>query len=188
MVKTESSKTLKTGQLAPQFRLRGIDGNTYSLDNFRESKSVLVVFICNHCPYVKASIGDLVELQSKFSTNELNIIGINSNDPNYENEGFDNMINFGREYKLNFPYLIDESQTVAKSYCAVCTPDPFLFDDKRRLVYHGRISNAVDPQMSHKIPILEENVKRLLSGNVIEKDFFPSIGCSIKWIEGGPNW
>src|ERR687897_981666 len=114
MVKTESSKTLKTGQLAPQFRLRGIDGNTYLLDNFRESKSVLVVFICNHCPYVKASIGDLVELQSKFSTNELTEIGINSNDPNYENEGFDNMINFGREYKLNFPYLMDESQTGAK--------------------------------------------------------------------------
>jgi peroxiredoxin len=182
MVKTESSKTLKTGQLAPQFRLRGIDGNTYLLDNFRESKSVLVVFICNHCPYVKASIGDLVELQSKFSTNELTIIGINSNDPNYENEGFDNMIRFGRGYKLNFPYVIDETQRIAKLYGAVCTPDPFLFDDKRRLVYHGRINDAIEPQMNPKIPILEDNVKKVLSGDVIEEDFFPSIGCSIKWI------
>ena len=182
MVKTESSNTLKTGQPAPQFRLRGIDGNTYSLENFSESKTLLVVFICNHCPYVKARIGDLVQLRSKFSTDELTIVGINSNDPNYENEGYDNMIKFGREYKLNFPYLIDESQTIAKSYGAVCTPDPFLFDDTRRLIYHGRINDAVDPQMSPKIPILEDNVKRLLSGNVIEKDFFPSIGCSIKWI------
>jgi peroxiredoxin len=182
MVKTESTNALKTGQPAPQFRLRGIDGNTYSLENFSESKVLLVVFICNHCPYVKARIGDLVQLQSKFSTAILTILGINSNDPNYENEGFDNMIKFGREYKLNFPYLIDETQTIARSYGAVCTPDPFLFDDKRRLVYHGRISDAVDPQMSPKIPILEDNVKRLISGNAIEKDFFPSIGCSIKWI------
>lgn len=182
MVKTESTNTLKIGQLAPQFRLKGIDGNTYSLENILESKALLVVFICNHCPYVKARIGDLVQLQSKFSTDELTVLGINSNDPKYENEGFDNMIKFGREYKLNFPYLIDETQTVARSYGAVCTPDPFLFDDKRRLAYHGRINDAVDPQMSPKIPIIEDNVKRLLSGNAIEKDFFPSIGCSIKWI------
>jgi peroxiredoxin len=182
MVKTESTNTLKTGQLAPQFRLKGIDGNTYSLENISESKALLVVFICNHCPYVKARIGDLVQLQSKFSTDELTVVGINSNDPKYENEGFNNMIKFGKEYKLNFPYLIDETQNIARSYGAVCTPDPFLFDGKRRLIYHGRINDAVDPQMSPKIPILEDNVKRLLSGNAIEKDFFPSIGCSIKWI------
>jgi peroxiredoxin len=182
MVKTESTNTLKLGQLAPQLRLRGIDGKTYSLEDFSESKALLVVFICNHCPYVKARIGDLVQLQSKFSTNELAILGINSNDPNYENEGFENMIKFGKDYRLNFPYLIDETQSTAKSYGAVCTPDPFLFDDKRRLAYHGRINDAVDPQTSPKIPILENNVKSLISGNAIEKTFFPSIGCSIKWI------
>jgi peroxiredoxin len=182
MVKTESTNALKTGQLAPKFRLRGIDGNTYSLENFSDSKALLVLFICNHCPYVKARMGDLVQLQSKFSADELTTIGINSNDPNYENEGFDNMIKFAKEYKLNFPYLIDETQTTARSYGAVCTPDPFLFDDKRRLAYHGRINDAVDPQMSPSVPILEDNVRRLLSGRSIENDFFPSIGCSIKWI------
>ncbi|HET6640503.1 MAG TPA: thioredoxin family protein, partial [Nitrososphaeraceae archaeon] len=123
MVKTESTNTLKTGQPAPQFRLKGIDGKTYSLENISESKALLIVFICNHCPYVKARIGDLVQLQSKFSTDELTVFGINSNDPKYENEGFDNMIKFGKEYKLNFPYLIDETQTIARSYGAVCTPD-----------------------------------------------------------------
>jgi peroxiredoxin len=162
--------------------LRGTDGKTYSLIDFSESKTLLVVFICNHCPYVKARIGDLVQIQSKFSTDELATIGINSNDPNYENEGFDNMIKFGKEYKLNFPYLIDETQTIARSYGAVCTPDPFLFDDNRKLAYHGRINDAVDPEMSPKISILENNVMRLISGNAIEKNFFPSIGCSIKWI------
>jgi peroxiredoxin len=182
MVKTESTNTLRIGQLAPHFKLRGIDGKTYSLGDFSGSKTLLVVFICNHCPYVKARIGDLVQLQSKFSTDELATIGINSNDPNYENEGFDNMIKFGKEYKLNFPYLIDETQTIARSYGAVCTPDPFLFDDNRKLAYHGRINDAVDPQMSPKIPILENNVMKLISGNAIEKNFFPSIGCSIKWI------
>jgi peroxiredoxin len=182
MVRTESINTLEIGQPAPDFKLRGTDGKTYSLIDFSESKTLLVVFICNHCPYVKARIGDLVQLQSKFSTDELATIGINSNDPNYENEGFDNMIKFGKEYKLNFPYLIDETQTIARSYGAVCTPDPFLFDDNRKLAYHGRINDAVDPQMSPKIPILENNVMRLISGNAIEKNFFPSIGCSIKWI------
>lgn len=184
MVKTESTNILMTGQIAPQFRLTGIDGKTYSLEDFSESKTLLIVFICNHCPYVKARIGDLVELQSKFTNRELSIVGINSNDPNYEDEGFDNMINFGREYNLNFRYLIDDSQAAARSYGAACTPDPFLFDYKRRLAYHGRINDAVDPEMSPKIPIIEDNIKKLLSGTMIERDFFPSIGCSIKWIGG----
>ena len=100
MVKTESSDGLKRGQPAPRFSLSGIDGNKYSLENFTQSKTLLVVFMCNHCPYVKARIGDLVELQSKFPTDDLTIIGINSNDPNYENEGFDNMIKFGRDTNL----------------------------------------------------------------------------------------
>jgi peroxiredoxin len=182
MVKTESSNSLKTGQPAPRFSLKGIDGNTYSLENFAESKALLIVFICNHCPYVKARIGDLIELQAKFSAEDLIVAGINSNDPKYENEGFDNMIKFAKENKLNFPYLIDETQTVAKLYGAVCTPDPFLFEEKRRLVYHGRINDATDPEMSPRVPIVENNINKLLSGAMIEKDFFPSVGCSIKWI------
>jgi peroxiredoxin len=182
MVRTESSYYLKTGQVAPGFKLKGIDGNISSLETFAESKVLLIVFICNHCPYVKARIGDLVKLQANFTKEDLKVIGINSNDPNYENEGYENMIEFAREYKLNFPYLIDESQTVAKLYGAVCTPDPFLFDDQRRLVYHGRINDATDPEMNPRVPIIENNIKKVLSGAPIEKDFFPSVGCSIKWI------
>src|ERR671933_1084739 len=119
MVKTVSSQVLNTGEKSPAFKLKGVDNKTYSLKDFDSSNSLLVVFICNHCPYVRARIGDIVNLQSLFRTSELQVIGINSNDPNYEGEGFDNMIMFAREHKLNFPYLIDDSQDAARAYGAV---------------------------------------------------------------------
>jgi peroxiredoxin len=182
MVKTASSpQVLKTGSRAPDFTLKGVDGMMHSLQDYK-SKATLVVFICNHCPYVKARISDIVALQSTFKTSdELQVIGINSNDPNYKDEGFDNMLIFANEYKLNFPYLIDESQDVARAYGAVCTPDPFLFNADRRLVFHGRINDALEPEAKPTIPVMENNIRKLLRGERIEKDFDPSIGCSIKW-------
>ena len=181
MVKTVSSQVLNTGEKSPNFKLKGVDKKIYSLKDFDSSKSLLVVFICNHCPYVRARIGDIVNLQSMFKTSELQVVGINSNDPNYEGEGFDNMIKFAREYNLNFPYLIDDTQLMAKAYGAVCTPDPFLFDQERRLVFHGRINDALEPEMTPKVSVMENNVRKVLRGEKIEKDFDPSIGCSIKW-------
>ncbi len=180
MVKTASSpQVLKTDSKAPDFKLRGVDSRTHSFHDY-SSKITLVVFICNHCPYVKARIGDIVALQGKFKPSELQVIGINSNDPNYQEEGFDNMVSFSKNYKLNFPYLIDDSQEVARSYGAVCTPDPFLFADGR-LVFHGRINDALEPEARPTVPVMENNVRRLLRGERLEKDFDPSIGCSIKW-------
>jgi peroxiredoxin len=180
MVKTASTPTLRTGQRSPHFRLKVVDGKMYSLEDFN-SKSLLVVFICNHCPYVRARIGDIVNLQSTFEPPELQVIGINSNDPGYEGEGFENMVKFAREYKLNFPYLIDDSQDVAKAYGAVCTPDPFLLDMEHRLVFHGRINDALEPGMTPNIPIMENNIRKVLRNEKVEKDFDPSTGCSIKW-------
>jgi peroxiredoxin len=180
MVKTASSpQVLKTGSKAPDFTLKGVDGKVHSLQEFK-SKATLVVFICNHCPYVKARIGDIVALQGKFKPSELQVIGINSNDPNYQDEGFDNMVKFAKNYRLNFPYLIDESQDVARAYGAVCTPDPFLFTDGR-LTFHGKINDAPDPEATPRVPVMENNVRKILKGEKIEKDFDPSIGCSIKW-------
>jgi peroxiredoxin len=181
MVKTVSSQVLNTGEKSPDFKLKGVDNKIYSLKDFDSSNSLLVVFICNHCPYVRARIGDIVDLQSMFRTSELQVVGINSNDPNYEGEDFNNMIKFAREYKLNFPYLIDDTQLIAKTYGAVCTPDPFLFDQERRLVFHGRINDALEPEMTPKVSVMENNVRKVLRGEKIEKDFDPSIGCSIKW-------
>jgi peroxiredoxin len=181
MVKTTSSpQVLKTGSTAADFTLRGVDNMMHSLQDYK-SKATLVVFICNHCPYVKARIGDIVDLQSRFNTSEVQVIGINSNDPNYTDEGFDNMIIFANKYKLNFPYLIDETQDVARAYGAVCTPDPFLFDADRRLVFHGRINDALEPDAKPTVQVMENNIRKLLRGERIEKDFDPSIGCSIKW-------
>jgi peroxiredoxin len=180
MVKTASTQVLRTGQKSPHFRLKGIDDKMHSLDDFN-SKSLLVVFICNHCPYVKARISDIINLQSTFKPSELQVIGVNSNDPDYEGEGFENMVRFARQYKINFPYLIDDSQDVARAYGAVCTPDPFLFDIEHKLVFHGRINDALEPGMTPNIPIMESNVRKVLQGEKIEKDFDPSIGCSIKW-------
>src|SRR3569832_750729 len=94
MVKTVSSQVLNTGEKSPDFKLKGVDNKMYSLKDFDSSNSLLVVFICNHCPYVRARIGDIVNLQSMFKTSELQVVGINSNDPNYERKGFNNMIIF----------------------------------------------------------------------------------------------
>jgi len=181
MVKTASTQVLRTGQKAPEFSLKGVDGQMYSLKGINKSKTLLVVFICNHCPYVKARIGDIVQLQSKFNPTELQIIAINSNDPNYPDEGYDSMIKFAEENSLNFPYVIDDSQDVARAYGAVCTPDPFLFNATRNLVFHGKINDALEPEMRPKTPVMENNVRMLLRGEKIQKDFDPSIGCSIKW-------
>ena len=181
MVKTASSpQILNTGSRAPDFALKGVDNMLHSLQDYK-SKATLVVFICNHCPYVKARIGDIVDLQNRFNASELQVIGINSNDPNYQDEGFNNMVIFANEHKLNFPYLIDESQDVARAYGAVCTPDPFLFDADHRLVFHGRINDALEPDARPTVPVMENNIRKLLRGERIEKDFDPSIGCSIKW-------
>ena len=180
MAKTLSSQSLKKNDNAPSFRLMGTDDKFYSLEDFR-SKSLLIVFICNHCPYVKARIGDLVTLQSRFPKSELQIVGINSNDPSYQEEGFENMIKFSKENNLNFPYLIDDTQQIARSYGAVCTPDLFLFDQNRSIVFHGKINDAMEPEMTPQVHVMENNIKRLLDGQSIEKDFDPSIGCSIKW-------
>jgi peroxiredoxin len=112
---------------------------------------------------------------------ELQVVGINSNDPNYDGEGFDRMVTFSKENTLNFPYLIDDTQNIAKAYGAVCTPDPFLFDSELKLVFHGRINDALEPDMQPKVQVMENNVKKILNGEKIEKPFDPSVGCSIKW-------
>ena len=181
MAKTKSTQVLQKNQIAPNFTLTGIDEKRYSLTSFSSSKLLLVVFVCNHCPYVKARIGDIVDLQSKFDKSDLQIVAINSNDPDYQDEGFENMKKFGSEYSMNFPYLFDDTQETARAYGAVCTPDPFLFNSERKLMFHGKINDALEPDMTPKVQTMEENVRKVLAGQELEKEFDPSIGCSIKW-------
>src|SRR6476660_8166672 len=127
MVKTLSNQVLKINENAQSFRLKGVDGKIYSLEEFNP-KCTLVVFICNHCPYVKARINDLTDLLDKFSTSELRVIGINSNDPNYQEEGGESRSELAAKCAVSFAYVVDETGRVAEACGAVCTRDPFLFD------------------------------------------------------------
>ncbi len=182
MVLTKSLGKLKAGDKAPDFNLKGTDGNTYSLSNFKGAKALSIIFMCNHCPYVKARIETIKNLQAKYKDNGLVIVGINSNDAaDYPEDSFDGMIKTSNEKKFNFIYLHDETQEAAKSYGASCTPDPFLFDTNKNLVYHGRFDNALEPGQKATEFDMDEAVAAVLSGKKPKHDFLYSIGCSIKW-------
>ena len=181
MVLLKSEVVLKKGDKAPDFVLLGTDDKKHSLSEFKNYKAMLVVFMCNHCPYVQAKTKALNEIYDRFK-NEVIMIGINSNDPtNYPDDSFENMKKFAKEKGIKFTYLVDKTQEIAKKYGAVCTPDPFLFDQERKLVFHGRIDNAMSPEDTATEKTMINNIEKLLSGKKIEKDFDPSMGCSIKW-------
>ena len=181
MVLLESKITLKTGDSAPDFSLKGIDDEIHSLESYAKNKGLLVIFMCNHCPYVKAKIDAIKQIHEKFSEN-IAVVGINSNDSTeYPDDSFENMKKIANENGMKFDYLVDDKQDVAKRYGAVCTPDPFLFDEDRKLIFHGRIDNAMNPDATATENIMQNNLNKFLAGEKIEKDFDPSIGCSIKW-------
>ena len=181
MVLLESKITLKTGDSAPDFSLKGIDNEIHSLGSYAQSKGLLIIFMCNHCPYVKAKIDAIKQIHEKFNEN-IALIGINSNDSTeYPDDSFENMKKIANEKGIKFDYLVDEKQDVAKKYGAICTPDPFLFDQNRKLIFHGRIDNAMNPDTIATEKTMISNIQKFLNGDKIEKDFEPSIGCSIKW-------
>ena len=183
MVLLESQVKLKTGDLAPDFDLMGIDDKKHSLNNYKDYEGLLVIFMCNHCPYVKAKIEAIKEIHEKFK-DKIAVVGINSNDPvNYPDDSFENMKKMAQEKNMKFDYLVDETQEIAKKYGAMCTPDPFLFDKQMKLIFHGRIDNAMKPEDTATEKTMINNLEKYLSGEKIEKDFDPSIGCSIKWKE-----
>jgi len=181
MVLLESKVSLQTGDMAPDFELLGIDDKQHSLTNYKDYKGLLVIFICNHCPYVKAKIDAIKEIHEKFK-DRIALVGINSNDStDYPDDSFENMKIIAQEKEIKFDYLVDGDQEIAKKYGAVCTPDPFLFDSERKLVFHGRIDNAMKPEDTATEKTMIDNIQKFLDGEKIEKDFDPSIGCSIKW-------
>ena len=181
MVLLESKVSLQTGDMAPDFELLGIDDKQHSLTSYKDYKGLLVIFICNHCPYVKAKIDAIKEIHGKFK-DRIALVGINSNDSTeYPDDSFENMKIIAQEKEIKFDYLVDDDQEIAKRYGAVCTPDPFLFDSERKLVFHGRIDNAMKPEDTATEKTMIDNIQKFLDGEKIEKDFDPSIGCSIKW-------
>ncbi len=182
MAKLESVISLKTGDNAPEFNLKGIDDQMHSLNDYSK-KGLLVIFMCNHCPFVKAKIEAIKELHGKFK-DDISIVGINSNDSvKYPDDDFESMKTVAKEKGLEIDYLVDETQEIAKKYGAVCTPDPFLFDSEKKLIFHGRIDDAMNPEAEVSEKVMINNIQKFLEGQKIEKDFDPSIGCSIKWKE-----
>ena len=170
--------------LAPSFSLKNIDNKTLSLDSLKGANGTVIVFMCNHCPYVMAIANRLKKDSDELLKHSINTIAIMSNDViNYPDDSFENMKIFSKKYNFNFPYLYDETQEIAKNYDAVCTPDFFGFDRNLLLKYRGRIDSGV---MTSK---QNNNIKRELFHAMIKiKDEgvaptqqFNSIGCSIKW-------
>tara|TARA_B100000575_G_C22918347_1_gene532892 strand:+ start:183 stop:734 length:552 start_codon:yes stop_codon:yes gene_type:complete len=170
--------------IAPSFNLLNIDNNYISLENARGENGTVIVFICNHCPYVKAIANRLKKEADELSLISINTIAIMSNDvSNYPEDSFENMKLFAEKYKFNFPYLYDESQQVAKNFNAVCTPDFFGFDRNLKLKYRGRIDSKVmnsDSNLENNRELFNAMIKIKNEGSGPEEQF-NSIGCSIKW-------
>ncbi|MFC4544660.1 thioredoxin family protein [Halosolutus amylolyticus] len=186
MVLKESDSKLDEGDLAPEFELPGVDGETYSLADFADDEAVLIVFTCNHCPYAQAKFDLLNDLAAEYD--DVSIVGINPNDAaEYPEDSFETMQEYVEEGRIQYDaYLRDESQAVAEAYGAVCTPDPFLFrreDDEFRLVYHGRLDDALNPDDEPTRFHAREAIESVLAGEAVDLEWQPSQGCSIKWTD-----
>lgn len=164
------------------FSLPATDGKNYSPSDFGDKKVLVIIFMCNHCPYVKGIIDRLIKLQSDYSKKGVQIIGINANDANdYPDDSFENMKKWVKEKGINFIYLCDESQATAKAYKAQCTPDIYVFNHERKLAYHGRLDdNWQEPDKVQKQE-LRDALDALLSKKPVSEKQQPSMGCSIKW-------
>ena len=185
MARTESTM-LSLGTKAPDFSLVNVDGRTVSLTDFADAPALLVMFICNHCPFVKHIADALAQFTAEQLTKGVAVVGINSNDAaGYPADSPEQMVREAEERGYQFPYLYDETQEVAKAYRASCTPDFFLFDRDRRLVYRGQFD---DSRPDSGIPVtgrdLRAAIEAVLAGKKPSENQRPSIGCNIKWAPG----
>lgn len=180
------STMLPLGTPAPDFSLPDTEGKTVSLDDFKDAPALLVIFMCNHCPYVIHVREGLAQLAREYQEKGVAIVGINANDvSNFPQDSPEKMKEEANAVGYVFPYLFDESQEVAKAYHAACTPDFFLFDKDQKLVYRGQMDSS---RPNSEIPVTGEDLRRamdaVLAGQPVPKDQKPSMGCDIKWKPG----
>ncbi len=186
MVKTASTM-LALGTAAPEFQLPDVvSGETISLATFSDNKALLLMFICQHCPFVKHVQGELAKIGHDYRDRSLGIVAISANDvENYPDDSPQKLKQMAQELSFNFPVCYDESQEVSKSYTAACTPDFFLFDSANKLVYRGQLD---DSRPSNGIPVtgqdLRQAINAVLQDRAIDFEQKPSIGCNIKWQPG----
>ncbi|OLD34544.1 MAG: thioredoxin family protein [Crenarchaeota archaeon 13_1_40CM_2_52_14] len=178
---TLDSVGLPLGASAVDFQLKGVDGKTHSLNKFSDKKALVVIFSCNHCPYVQAYEDRMVQIQKDYSAKGVTLVAINSNDDSgYPEDSYPNMIKRAKERGFNFPYLRDDTQEIAKKYGAVCTPHVFAFDQQRRLQYKGRIDDNRNPE-SVKTKDLRDALDAMLAGQKPSLQETRPFGCSVKW-------
>ncbi len=181
------STMLELGTKAPDFSLRDVVSNeTVSLSDFDDSRALLVVFMCNHCPYVKNIKKALVDYTNDYDEDDLAVVAISSNDVNnYPDDSPEKMAEDAEKFGYPFPYLYDETQEVAQAYKAACTPDLFLFNEDRELVYRGQFDSS---RPGNNKPVTGEDLReatdKLLEDGSIVENQTPSMGCNIKWKKG----
>ena len=172
------------GQAAKSFELKSTNNEFINLNDVRGERGTLIMFICNHCPYVIAVIKDIIEDYKNLKELGIKAVAICSNDSiNYPDDSFDKMIKFHKDHNFNFPYLIDETQEIAKSYGAVCTPDFFGYNKNLELQYRGRIRELKNlKQINKGKSDLFKAMKQITETGNGPKDQIPSMGCGIKWL------
>lgn len=185
MVRTASTM-LPLGTAAPDFSLPDTEGNTVSLSDVSGNKALLVIFMCNHCPFVKHIADGLKQLTDEYIEKGVSVVAISSNDAEeYPDDSPAKMAEEKRQRGYQFPYLFDDDQSVAIAYAAACTPDFFLFDGDNKLVYRGQMDSS---RPDSGIPVTGKDLRRaidtVLAGETPDADQTPSIGCNIKWKEG----
>ncbi len=180
------SEPLKPGAAAPDFSLAGVDGKRWTRDGCRGEHGLLVMFICNHCPYVQAVLDRIIGVARDLQPLGIGVVAISANDPAaYPEDSFDNMAKMARQHDFPFPYLYDETQAIARAYGAVCTPDFFGFNAKLELQYRGRLdASRRDPAPPGARRELFEAMKMIAATGTGPAEQLPSVGCSIKW-KGG---
>ncbi len=184
MVKTASTM-LPLGTTAPDFSLINVNGQTVSRSDFQDAKGLLVIFMCNHCPFVIHLADQLAQFAQDYHDAGLAIVAISSNDvSNHPQDSPEQMVHEAEQRGYIFPYLYDEEQEVAKAYHAACTPDFFLFDGNHQLVYRGQFDSS---RPDSGIPVSGEDLRQavdaMLAGQPVSEDQQPSLGCNIKWKE-----
>ncbi|MBI2083925.1 MAG: thioredoxin family protein [Deltaproteobacteria bacterium] len=180
---TQNAPKLKFGDKAPDFSLPGVDGKTCSLASFKDKKILVVIFSCNHCPYVQAYEDRMIAVQKDYAEKGVQFVAICANDANeYPEDNLENMKIRAREKHYNFPYLRDESQKVAKAYDAACTPEFFAFDAERRLRFHGRVDDNHENPKKVTRQYLRDALDDLVAGKPVRNPESHPIGCSIKWV------
>lgn len=176
-----ATDTLKIGSKVPDFNLPAVDGKSYSLNSFDEKKALIIVFCCNHCPYVQAYEERIKQIQKDYEK-DLQVVAINSNeDINYPEDSFEEMKKRSTQRQFNFPYLRDETQQIAKAYGATHTPEIFLFDKERKLAFHGKIDDNWQDEKNVRSRYLRNAIEELLAGKTISVPETFTIGCTIKW-------